>query len=150
LRDSLVTCSNPCLIYTSLQHPMLHRPWRCLRVSVLKSGKSHRDIFIALDVHIVHVVHCSAAQADGIEAYDCYYKDTVLLVPWLFGLPGDNPMQSELCSHIGMSGNLFCRTCKVNRASKTGTGKNVKIRSDEELLTDFLKVCSFRFVRQIS
>jgi hypothetical protein len=48
LQGSLVTSNNPCLTYTFLQHLMLHCPWRCLRVSVSKSSKSHRDIFIFL------------------------------------------------------------------------------------------------------
>jgi hypothetical protein len=106
---------------------------------VPKLGRLHCDTSIAPNAHMSH---CSAAQADGIEAYDCYYKEVVLLVPWLFGLPGDNPMQSELCSHIGMSGNLFCRMCKVSQASKVGTGKSAKVRSDEELLTEYLRVCT--------
>jgi hypothetical protein len=65
-----------------------------------------------------------------------------MLAPWIYGLPGDNPMQSELCSHIGMSGNKFCRVCKVSRAPSEGTGKNVRTRTEEELLREYLTVRS--------
>lgn len=38
----------------------------------------------------------------------------VLIIPSVFGLLGDNPMQSEMACHVGMAGNNFCRICKVS------------------------------------
>lgn len=49
----------------------------------------------------------------------------MLLIPYVVFLPGDNPMQAELCSHAGLACNYFCRTCHVggSKASKvTGSG----------------------------
>ncbi|KAI0644697.1 hypothetical protein C8Q79DRAFT_912903 [Trametes meyenii] len=46
-----------------------------------------------------------------IKAWDAVRKRYVLLRLWLLFLPGDNPMQAELCSHIGLNGNFFCRCC---------------------------------------
>jgi hypothetical protein len=73
-------------------------------------------------------------------AWDCHYQEDVMLAPWIYGLPGDNPMQSELCSHIGMGGNKFCRVCKVSHAPTEGTGKNTRTRTEEELLKEYLTV----------
>ncbi|KAL1661798.1 hypothetical protein GGF50DRAFT_60307 [Schizophyllum commune] len=52
----------------------------------------------------------------GIEAYDCHLKTVVLLLPWVLGMAGDNPMQSEFSSHIGLTGKCFCRVCNVRGA----------------------------------
>jgi hypothetical protein len=82
------------------------------------------------------------AQCNGVEAWDCVYKEHVLLIPWIYGLPGDNPMQSEMCSHIGMTGNLFCRVCKVSRATKAADGKTV--RQDKDIISELLQVCAFQ------
>ncbi|KAG5634224.1 hypothetical protein H0H81_002802, partial [Sphagnurus paluster] len=51
------------------------------------------------------------AFTSGVEAYDCVYNEIILLLPWILGMNGDNPMQSEFSSHIGMSGKCFCRIC---------------------------------------
>ncbi|TFK70456.1 hypothetical protein BDN72DRAFT_838978 [Pluteus cervinus] len=77
------------------------------------------------------------AQQSGIEAYDCQLKEFVLLLPWLLAMLGDNPMQSEFASHIGLSGKCFCRVCHVR-------GADVKNRPTgtaglEERVKDFLK-----------
>ncbi|KAL1711382.1 hypothetical protein EV715DRAFT_215384, partial [Schizophyllum commune] len=57
------------------------------------------------------------AQERGIWAYDEYKKTYVLSV---FALLGDNPMQSELCSHSGIAANHFCRICWVEGADMDG------------------------------
>ncbi|KAG1774085.1 hypothetical protein EV702DRAFT_1180886 [Suillus placidus] len=54
-----------------------------------------------------------AAADEGIVAYDCKYKDEVMLIPYGLFDAGDNPMQAEECSHGGLHCNYFCRTCKV-------------------------------------
>ncbi|KAI0363005.1 hypothetical protein BV20DRAFT_984071 [Pilatotrama ljubarskyi] len=48
-----------------------------------------------------------------IRAWDAVWKRYVLVRPWLLFLPGDNPMQAELCSYIGLKGNYFCPCCHV-------------------------------------
>ncbi|KAG2128268.1 hypothetical protein DEU56DRAFT_872701 [Suillus clintonianus] len=54
-----------------------------------------------------------AAADEGIVAYNCKYKDEVMLIPYGLFDAGDNPMQAEECSHGGLHCNYFCRTCKV-------------------------------------
>lgn len=50
-------------------------------------------------------------QKNGIWAWDCLQEEVVVLIPSVLALLGDNPMQSEFASHIGMNGKLFCRVC---------------------------------------
>lgn len=49
--------------------------------------------------------------AAPFKVWDAVKKRHVLIIPWILFLPGDNPMQAELCSHIGLQGNHFCRMC---------------------------------------
>ncbi|KAI0685857.1 hypothetical protein BC835DRAFT_1535847 [Cytidiella melzeri] len=45
------------------------------------------------------------------EAYDCLLKQEILFRLIVRVEPADNTQQSELCSHIGLNGNKFCRKC---------------------------------------
>ncbi|KAG9124850.1 hypothetical protein FRC07_010024, partial [Ceratobasidium sp. 392] len=58
------------------------------------------------------------ARSDGFVAYDCQVGKEVLAVPWVYGIQSDNPMQSELCAHIGMTGKFFCRVYHVRGKDK--------------------------------
>ncbi|KAF9030139.1 hypothetical protein BDZ89DRAFT_1245386 [Hymenopellis radicata] len=78
----------------------------------------------------------------GIEAYDCVLKEMVLLYPWILGMNGDNPMQSEFSSHIGMTGKCFCRVCHV---VKTRPDANDD-RGEKQRLKDFVNVSMFNSV----
>ncbi len=48
-----------------------------------------------------------------VVAYDCMTKEECCFRIFQNAAPADNPMQSELCSHIGAQGNKNCRRCKV-------------------------------------
>lgn len=41
------------------------------------------------------------------------HGEDVLLLPYALFFAGDNPMQAELASQLGLQGNFFCRTCHV-------------------------------------
>lgn len=43
----------------------------------------------------------------------------MLFIPWLYAFQGDNPMQSEVSSHIGLTGKYFCQICDVHRYEKS-------------------------------
>ncbi|KAF8515939.1 hypothetical protein JB92DRAFT_3082782 [Gautieria morchelliformis] len=47
----------------------------------------------------------------GVWAYDCVLQEMVLFFVPVHGMLGDNPMQSEFASHIGLRGNFFCCCC---------------------------------------
>ncbi|KAJ7463932.1 hypothetical protein FB451DRAFT_1491960 [Mycena latifolia] len=53
------------------------------------------------------------ARKNGIEVWDCEYREWILIIPWFLAFQGDNPMSSEFASHIGMKGKHFCRICKA-------------------------------------
>ncbi|KIY61625.1 hypothetical protein CYLTODRAFT_495162 [Cylindrobasidium torrendii FP15055 ss-10] len=53
-------------------------------------------------------------QNNGIWAWDAQYHEPILVLPFVLAMTGDNPMQSEFACHIGFTGRLFCRVCKVS------------------------------------
>lgn len=74
----------------------------------------------------------SAAQRDGIWAWDCLLEEMVVLIPSVLALLGDNPMQSELSCHVGLNGKFFCRSCFVKdpdakEASTSGPDESTNV-----------------------
>ncbi|KAI0689246.1 hypothetical protein C8T65DRAFT_731047 [Cerioporus squamosus] len=93
------------------------------RADLEKDGNIH---FVATSPHaspmeIIEAVCDEFKKAGGstpIRAWDSVNNRYVLVRPWLLFLPGDNPMQAELCSHIGLKGNFFCRCCHAGGDQK--------------------------------
>ncbi|CAE6414163.1 unnamed protein product [Rhizoctonia solani] len=66
-----------------------------------------------------------AIQTDFDEAFDnpvvvwdAMNGREVLVRPYIHFISGDNPMQAEECSALGLKSNLFCRTCRVGGPHK--------------------------------
>lgn len=56
-------------------------------------------------------------------------------------------MQAELCSHVGLNGNFFCRCCdaggtKEYKSSNEGFSKLMVVRFCYVLLTEVLRSCN--------
>eukprot|EP00731_Ephydatia_muelleri_P015799 Em0009g223a len=54
-------------------------------------------------------------ELDGIEVYDSYYKESVLVIAPLLCIICDNPRASQLLNHLGGSAKKFCRFCMADR-----------------------------------
>ncbi|KZV61610.1 hypothetical protein PENSPDRAFT_693254 [Peniophora sp. CONT] len=78
----------------------------------------------------------SAICAGGLAAWDCKFDEEVLVLPWVLAFFGDNPMQSEMASHVGLTGKQFCCACKA----QGGGGQKPSIEDEVRRVTDFLKV----------
>src|SRR5260370_27864946 len=53
-------------------------------------------------------------------AFDCELNDMVLFIPWVLSFAGDNPIQSEIASHIGLNGKYICHACYAHGNLKEG------------------------------
>jgi hypothetical protein len=49
---------------------------------------------------------------DGMSGYDAAAKEEVLIIGGVLCVLADNPMHSEIISHVGLQGRWFCRICK--------------------------------------
>ncbi|KAJ7169264.1 hypothetical protein C8R43DRAFT_1155871 [Mycena crocata] len=58
-----------------------------------------------------------ATHSNPVRVQDEHGKTTCLCVYCNSG-PSDNPMQSEICGHIGAKGNRFCRKCEAGGTQK--------------------------------
>ena len=72
----------------------------------------------------------SEGQDNGIWAWDCLKNEAVLLIPSVFALLGDNPMQSEMACHVRTTGKYFCRIYKI--ANLNFEGEN-EVQEEEKI-----------------
>eukprot|EP00731_Ephydatia_muelleri_P007878 Em0004g216a len=54
-------------------------------------------------------------EMDGIEVYDAYLNEQVLVIAPLLCIFCDNPQASKLVNHLGGSANKYCRFCMADR-----------------------------------
>ncbi|TBU53792.1 hypothetical protein BD310DRAFT_951832 [Dichomitus squalens] len=88
--------------------------------------KTRHIKFVATSPHaspmeIMEAVCGEIRKAGGtspVKVWDSIRKRYILVRLWILFLAGDNPMQAELCSHIGLKGNHFCRCCHVGGDGK--------------------------------
>ena len=55
----------------------------------------------------------SVLELEGLEAFDSYLQQTVLVIAPLLCVLCDNPRASELLNHLGGSARKYCRMCMV-------------------------------------
>ncbi|OSD07688.1 hypothetical protein PYCCODRAFT_1358054, partial [Trametes coccinea BRFM310] len=79
----------------------------------------------------------SQCQQSGIWAWDCEFREPVLVIPSVLAMLGDNPMQSEIACHVGLMGRLFCRVCWASKGkAASGEGDNDVEGEDAALNSD--------------
>ncbi|KAI0363137.1 hypothetical protein BV20DRAFT_958926, partial [Pilatotrama ljubarskyi] len=81
---------------------------------------------IAPPLEMLHgiVGQLEKGQTEGFWAWDILHQEMVLVIPAVLAILGDNPMQSEIACHVGLTGRLFCRNCMV-RGKERGNGEDV-------------------------
>ena len=52
-------------------------------------------------------------EREGMEAFDAYHRERVLVVAPIICFICDNPRASEVVNHLGPSSIRFCRICMV-------------------------------------
>lgn len=134
-RDSLANLCKWATIYTFYQPPTSLRHWNKQKALLICYGKLKTNLN---SVQPLIITTTRNAQSDGIAAWDCLYDEEVLLLPWAHAFQGDNPMQSEFASHIGMSGRNFCRVCNASGADAKSRAPGPA--GEIEKVTEFMKV----------
>ncbi|KAL1684623.1 hypothetical protein GGG16DRAFT_67955 [Schizophyllum commune] len=148
-RDELITAPNPIRVQAAGKRVYTPPVWAyCDDTSGNSSKKwnKHNSLLFTLAglppdlVHLMYNIHFLATsnvaaplemfealvnklkeirEQGGIEVYDCVHGEVVLLLPWIIGMNGDNPMQSEFSSHIGLQGKCYCRVCHARNDNKS-------------------------------
>ena len=67
------------------------------------------DLMDVLDMTECVSQQLKQLELDGIEVYDSYYKESVLVIAPLLCIICDNPRASQLLNHLGGSAKKFCR-----------------------------------------
>ncbi|KAI9572449.1 hypothetical protein HD554DRAFT_2202858 [Boletus coccyginus] len=76
----------------------------------------------ASPMKLMHVMKKHAAES-GVITWDCRDQEEVLLIPNALFHAGNNSMQAELCSQVGLNYNFFCHTCHIG-GTKEYKGSN--------------------------
>lgn len=107
----------------------------CVRQTLLHHLRCSMELWTSLSkffsiIYILLLMYpCRRAEENGIWAWDCVLNESVLVMPVVLALLGDNPMQSEFACHIGLRGKLFCRACWV-AGGKAGKDLSAPAGSD--------------------
>lgn len=56
-------------------------------------------------------------EMEGVETFDAYHGEKVLVVAPIICFVCDNPRASEVVNHIGPASKMFCRICIVGKTS---------------------------------
>ena len=72
------------------------------------------DVVSALDMTGPLVQQLYDLESNGIEVFDAFLNQSVLVVSPLMCVLADNPRASELLNHLGFSARKYCRLCMVS------------------------------------
>lgn len=77
------------------------------------------DVASAVEMSEAIVPELKLLERDGIEAYDAWLEQEVIVLAPLMCVIADNPRASELVNHLGGSARRFCRMCMVRKLHPT-------------------------------
>ena len=72
------------------------------------------DVVSALDMAGALAQQLQDLEMHGVEAYDSFLEQYVLVISPLMCILADNPRASELLNHLGSSARRYCRMCMVS------------------------------------
>ena len=73
------------------------------------------DTVSAMDMCDAIAPELMQLEKEGIEAYDAYHGQLVIILSPLMCIVADNPRASELLNHLGGAARRYCRICIVKR-----------------------------------
>ena len=80
---------------------------------LLLAGLGSSDSISALDMATPIADELIQLENSGVDVYDAYQNEHVLVIAPLLCIICDNPMASQLLNHLGGSAKKYCRLCMV-------------------------------------
>ena len=117
-----------CMTHRNLPRALLHQEYHIHFVStspnatIMEQFTVFKTVVESVFFSVVRfcLIFCTlrTTHKEPVKVHDAETGETIRFSIYGNAGPSDNPMQSEICSHIGSKGNYSCRKCEAGGTEK--------------------------------